>query len=247
MDGAQWRLVVAELRRDSAACCRRCRSARTGDRCTPTPTCRSAGSGGSSCEFLERLDLRRRDAVLQRLVRRAGDDRRRRRSSGSGGWCSRRARRSRTTRQGSPAGWPRCPARMPGGVAIMRRTLLNRRLRRLPITFGPMSKRGVPDEVMRAVAAPIADREIRRDYKKYVGDTKPGKARPAGRDRRAASLTGPCSSCGRPRTSSCRRSTGGASPSLPEQPAWSRSPTATRSSRRPAGPARRGAKVFAAG
>ena len=65
--------------------------------------------------------------------------------------------------------------KLPGGVTIMRRTLLSRRLRRLPMTFGSMSKRGVPDDVMQAWLRPLVDRDIRRDFKKYVGDTKRGK------------------------------------------------------------------------
>ena len=61
-------------------------------------------------------------------------------------------------------------ARMPGGIEMMRRALLVRRLRELPITFGRMSKHGVPDELMRDWLAPLARREIRRDLAKYAGD-----------------------------------------------------------------------------
>ena len=61
-------------------------------------------------------------------------------------------------------------ARMPGGIEMMRRALLVRRLRELPITFGRMSKHGVPDELMRDWLAPLAQREIRRDLAKYAGD-----------------------------------------------------------------------------
>ena len=61
-------------------------------------------------------------------------------------------------------------AKMPGGIAMMRRALLVRRLRQLPITFGRMSKRGVPDEMMREWLSPLARREIRRDLAKYAGD-----------------------------------------------------------------------------
>ena len=66
-------------------------------------------------------------------------------------------------------------ARVPGGVAIVRQTLLSRRLRQLPMTFGSMSKRGVPDDVMREWLRPLARKEIRRDYRKYAGDTSRGK------------------------------------------------------------------------
>jgi pimeloyl-ACP methyl ester carboxylesterase len=66
-------------------------------------------------------------------------------------------------------------AKLPGGLRIMRRALLVRWLRRLPIAFGRMSKRGVPDEVMRAWLAPLARREIRRDLARYAGDARRGR------------------------------------------------------------------------
>ena len=66
-------------------------------------------------------------------------------------------------------------ARMPGGIAMMRRALLVRRLRELPITFGRMSKHGVPDDLMRDWLAPLARREIRRDLAKYAGDALRGR------------------------------------------------------------------------
>ena len=66
-------------------------------------------------------------------------------------------------------------ARMPGGIAMMRRALLVRRLRELPITFGRMSKHGVPDALMREWLSPLARREIRRDLAKYAGDARQGR------------------------------------------------------------------------
>jgi pimeloyl-ACP methyl ester carboxylesterase len=66
-------------------------------------------------------------------------------------------------------------AKLPGGLAIMRRTMQIKSLRRLPVTFGRMTKRGVPDELMDAWLEPLARREIRRDLAKYAGDTRRGK------------------------------------------------------------------------
>src|SRR5262249_15045377 len=66
-------------------------------------------------------------------------------------------------------------ARMPGGIAMMRRALLVRRLRELPITFGQMSKHGVPDGLMRSWLTPLARREIQRDLAKYAGDAWQGR------------------------------------------------------------------------
>ncbi len=41
--------------------------------------------------------------------------------------------------------------------------------------LGYMSKREIPDEIIRAWLQPLARREIRRDYRKYAGDTRRGK------------------------------------------------------------------------
>lgn len=66
-------------------------------------------------------------------------------------------------------------AKIPGGLSVMRRTLLSPTLRRLPFVYGQMSKRGVPDELMRSWLEPLARPEIRRDLRKYVGDVAQGK------------------------------------------------------------------------
>jgi pimeloyl-ACP methyl ester carboxylesterase len=68
-------------------------------------------------------------------------------------------------------------AQLPGGVNFALQPLRLRPLRRLPISFGWMSKRPVPDEGMDSWLAPaLAHRKIRRDLRKY--------ARGARRDRR---------------------------------------------------------------
>ncbi len=66
-------------------------------------------------------------------------------------------------------------AKLPGGLWLMRRTLLSPRLRRLPMVYGQMSKRGVPDELIRSWLEPLARPEIRRDLRKYVGDVRRGR------------------------------------------------------------------------
>jgi pimeloyl-ACP methyl ester carboxylesterase len=59
--------------------------------------------------------------------------------------------------------------RMPGGLALAARALRVRALRRTPITFGWMSKRPVPDDVMDDWLRPLqTQKEIRRDLAKYV-------------------------------------------------------------------------------
>lgn len=64
---------------------------------------------------------------------------------------------------------------MPGGFAVMRRVLLSPRLRRLPLTYGQMTKRPIPDELMRAWLEPLKRREIRRDLGRYVRDVRRGR------------------------------------------------------------------------
>ncbi len=71
------------------------------------------------------------------------------------------------------AAWLSC--KLPGGLHAMRLTLLQPRLRRLPMIYGQMSKRGVPDELMRSWLEPLKRAEIRRDLRKYAGDAMNGK------------------------------------------------------------------------
>lgn len=66
-------------------------------------------------------------------------------------------------------------AKLPGGVSLMRQTLLRPRLRRLPLVFGQMTKHGVPDELMRDWLEPLKQAEIRRDFRKYAGDAMHGR------------------------------------------------------------------------
>lgn len=66
-------------------------------------------------------------------------------------------------------------AKLPGGVPLMRRVLLNPTLRRLPVIFGQMTKHGVPDELMREWLQPLKRAEIRRDFRKYTGAAMKGR------------------------------------------------------------------------
>ncbi len=60
-------------------------------------------------------------------------------------------------------------AKLPGGIYAALQPLRLRPLRRLPLTFGWMSRRGVPDEMMDAWLEPIlSDRAIRRDLHRYA-------------------------------------------------------------------------------
>lgn len=66
-------------------------------------------------------------------------------------------------------------AKLPGGYVATRVLLLRPRLRRLPFVFGQMTKRGVPDELMRDWLEPLRKKEIRRDLRRYAGDAMRGK------------------------------------------------------------------------
>jgi pimeloyl-ACP methyl ester carboxylesterase len=64
---------------------------------------------------------------------------------------------------------------VPGGFSVMRRVLLSPTMRRLPLTYGQMSKAGIPDELMRQWVEPLKRREIRRDLGRYVRDVRRGR------------------------------------------------------------------------
>jgi pimeloyl-ACP methyl ester carboxylesterase len=66
-------------------------------------------------------------------------------------------------------------AKLPGGYVATRGLLLQPRLRRLPFAFGQMTKRGVPDELMRDWMEPLRKKEIRRDLRRYAGDAMRGR------------------------------------------------------------------------
>jgi pimeloyl-ACP methyl ester carboxylesterase len=67
-------------------------------------------------------------------------------------------------------------ARLPGGLAAVLKPLRLRVLRRLPMTFGLMSKRPIPDALVDQWLEPtLTNAAIRRDLRKYAGDTRQGR------------------------------------------------------------------------
>jgi pimeloyl-ACP methyl ester carboxylesterase len=67
-------------------------------------------------------------------------------------------------------------ARVPGGIAAAVMPFRFDRLRRLPVTYGPLSRRPVPREVMDRWFGPVTQqREVRRDLRKYVLDAAQGR------------------------------------------------------------------------
>ena len=168
MDGSQWRHVVADLRSDY-----RCvlPTLPLGAHRRPMHADADLSLRGQVrliAEFLERLDLR--DVTLafndwcgaQLLISEGLDER-----------VGRLVLVSCEAFDNYPPGIPGhaiwLAAQLPGGINAALQPLRFRLLRRLPITFGWMSKRPVPREIMDAWLRPaLTQRAIRRDLRKYA-------------------------------------------------------------------------------
>jgi pimeloyl-ACP methyl ester carboxylesterase len=67
-------------------------------------------------------------------------------------------------------------AALPGGLAAVLKPLRFKALRRLPMAFGLMSKRPLPDELVDEWLEPaLSQAAIRADLRKYAGDTRQGR------------------------------------------------------------------------
>jgi pimeloyl-ACP methyl ester carboxylesterase len=174
MDGAQWRQVVADLRSDHRCVLPTLPMGAHRRPMQPDADLSLRGLGRLLAEFMDRLDLRdvtlcfndwcgAQVMIADGLVERVG----------------RLVLVSCEAFDNYPPGLPgrmaAVSARLPGGLALMARALLIRPLRQLPIALGWMSKRGIPDDVVREWLRPLRRREIRRDLRKYAGDTKRGR------------------------------------------------------------------------
>jgi pimeloyl-ACP methyl ester carboxylesterase len=132
------------------------------------------GLGRIVTEFLERLDLR--DAVVcfndwggaQTMVSHGGVDR-------VGAFVLISCETDRNYPPGVAGQIAALSGFLPGGFGVMRFALSSPTLRKLPFTYGRMSKRGVPDELMHRWLQPLKRREIRRDTRRYVRDVRHGK------------------------------------------------------------------------
>jgi len=126
-------------------------------------------------EFLERLELQEVTLVFndwcgaQLLV--------------AEGWDARVGRlvlASCETYDNYPPGLPgrlaALAARLPGGLAALLTPLRRKALRRLPMTFGLMAKRPIPDELFDHWLEPaLTNPAVRHDLRKYAGDTREGR------------------------------------------------------------------------
>jgi len=83
-------------------------------------------------------------------------------------------------------------ARLPGGLAAALKPLRFKALRRLPMAFGLMSKRPLPDRLFDQWLKPaLTDPAIRGDLRKYAGDTREGRRQLVNANRRLASFPKP--------------------------------------------------------
>ncbi|MGH3089505.1 MAG: alpha/beta fold hydrolase [Rubrobacteraceae bacterium] len=175
MDGSLWRGVVADLRPDHRCVVPTLPLGGHRRPMRPDADLTIQGMVRLVAEFLERLDLR--DVTLvgndwggAQLVVSEGIDER----------VGRLVLTSCEAFENYPPGVPgRAVARaaaMPGGIYLAFQSLRLRPLRRLPMTWGWMSKRPVPDEVMDEWFRPLQTRgDIRRDLRKYATSIPPKK------------------------------------------------------------------------
>jgi pimeloyl-ACP methyl ester carboxylesterase len=168
MDGSLWRNVTAELRADH-----RCvlPTLPLGAHRRPMRADADLSMRGIAAiagELLERLDLREATVAMsdwggpQLLVGGAQDER-----IGRLVVCSCEAF-DNVPPKGAARALPYI-ARVPGGLRLALAPFRFDRLRRLPVTYGPLSKRPVPRAVMDRWFGPVLEQdEIRRDLRKYV-------------------------------------------------------------------------------
>jgi pimeloyl-ACP methyl ester carboxylesterase len=174
MDGAQWRHVVANLRNDFRCILPTLPMGAHRRPMRPDADLSLRGLGRILTEFMDRLALT--DVTLcfndwcgaQVMIADRGVER-----------VGRLVLASCEAFENYPPGLPgrlaAIAAKVPGALGVMRRTLVWSWIRKLPMSFGHMTRRGIPDDVMRAWMVPLAEPAIRRDYCKYAGDTRRGK------------------------------------------------------------------------
>ncbi|MFJ9646016.1 alpha/beta fold hydrolase [Streptomyces sp. NPDC101206] len=168
MDGSLWRNVVASLRSQFRCVVPTLPLGGHRRPMRPDADLSIVGVARLVAEFLDRLDLRDVTLVMndwggaQALVAEGRDER-----------IERLVITSCEAFDNFPPGVPGrnlfTSARLPGGINFAFRLLKWKPMRRLPMTWGWMSKRPVPHEVMNAWFEPLwTSKEIRRDLRKYV-------------------------------------------------------------------------------
>lgn len=174
MDGRQWGEVVAELRSDYRCILPTLPMGAHLEPMRPDADLSLRGMVRILAEFLERLDLS--DVTLcfndwcggPVMIADGRADR-----VGRLVFVSCEAFENYPPGLAGHAAW--LSAKIPGGVSLMRETLLRPRLSRLPFIFGQMAKHPVPEELMRSWMEPLRRPEIRRDFRKYTGAAMAGR------------------------------------------------------------------------
>ena len=175
MDGSLWRNVVAELRSDHRCVVPTIPLGAHRRPMRPDADLSILAIVRLVAEFLEKLDLRGVTLVgndwggAQLLVSEGLDER-----------VGRLVLASCEAFENYPPGIPgralAQAARIPGGLYLAFQSLRLRSLRRLPTTWGWMSKNPVPDQVMDEWFRPLqTQREVRRDLRKYATSIPPKK------------------------------------------------------------------------
>ena len=175
MDGSLWRNVVAELRSDHRCVVPTIPLGAHRRPMRPDADLSILAIVRLVAEFLEKLDLRGVTLVgndwggAQLLVSEGLDER-----------VGRLVLASCEAFDNYPPGIPgralAQAARIPGGLYLAFQSLRLRSLRRLPTTWGWMSKNPVPDQVMDEWFRPLqTQREVRRDLRKYATSIPPKK------------------------------------------------------------------------
>ena len=175
MNGSLWRDVVAELRHDHRCVVPTLPLGGHRRPMHPDADLSILGIVRLVAEFLEKMDLRGVTLVgndwggAQLLV-----------SEGVNERVGRLVLASCEAFENYPPGIPgralAQAASIPGGLYLAFQSLRLRPLRRLPTTWGWMSKRPVPDEVMNEWIRPLQSQpEIRRDLRKYALSIPPKK------------------------------------------------------------------------
>lgn len=175
MDGSLWRHVVADLRRDYRCVLPTLPFGAHRQAMRPDADLSMRGMVEILGEFIEALDLREITLAMsdwggpQLLVGGAYDERIARLVV-----CSCEAFDNVPPK--GPARLLPYLARIPGGLDVALLPFRFDRLRRLPMTYGLLSKRPVPREVMDRWFGPIREqRAIRRDLRKYVRSAPQGR------------------------------------------------------------------------
>lgn len=171
MDGSVWEPVVADLRRDHRCVVPTLPLGAHRRPMRPDADLSLSGFGRIVAELLERLDLRdvtlvQNDHAAALVLASERPER-----------IARLVISSCEAFENYPPGLPgknlRLTAMVPGGIFLAMQAMRLRPLRRLPIAFGWMAKRPLPDQLLDRWLRPLqTQRGVRRDLRKYASSAR---------------------------------------------------------------------------